>query len=104
MNSGQMQTLYRRAPYLISMYVSDFTKINREDILEEKSSQFHEKAMIPAPEREPVVGVIDTHFDENVYFHEWVEYKNMLPREIDLEKKDYYHGTCLIYTSDTADA
>lgn len=95
LNSGQMQTLYRRAPYLISMYVSDFTKINREDILEEKSSQFHEKAMIPAPEREPVVGVIDTHFDENVYFHEWVEYKNMLPREIDLEKKDYYHGTAV---------
>lgn len=95
LNSGQMQTLYRKAPYLISMYVSDFTKINREDILEEKSSQLHAEAMIPAPGKEPVVGVIDTHFDEKVYFHEWVEYKNMLPREIDLEKKDYYHGTAV---------
>ena len=95
LNPGQMQTLYRNAPYLISMSVTDFTKINLEDIIWEESVQFQEERLIPEPSNEPIVGVIDTQFDENVYFHEWVEYKNMLPKEIDFEKKDFYHGTAV---------
>lgn len=34
-------------------------------------------------------------FIDKVYFHEWVEYKNMLSNDIQLEKKDYYHGTAV---------
>lgn len=95
LNPGQMQTLYKNAPYLISMSVSDFTNINREDIIDEESIQFDEEIMIPHPTNEPLIGVIDTQFDENVYFHEWVEYKNMLPPEISFDEKDYYHGTAV---------
>lgn len=95
LNPGQMQTLYRRAPYLISMSVTDFTKINLENISEEKDVQFQQSYLIPKPLNEPVVGVIDTQFDKKVYFHEWVEYKNMLPKEITLGKKDFYHGTAV---------
>lgn len=95
LDSGQMQTLYRNAPYLISMSVTDFTKINRETIINEEEIQFEEERLIPKPSNEPIVGVIDTQFNERVYFHEWVEYKNMLSVEIELEDKDFYHGTAV---------
>ena len=95
LNPGQTQTLYRKAPYLISMSVTDFTKINLEDTRDEEEVQFRENYLIPPPLNEPIVGVIDTQFDEKVYFHEWVEYKNMLPEEIILDKKDFYHGTAV---------
>ncbi len=95
LDAGQMQTLYRNAPYLISMSVTDFTKINLDDIVGDENIQFEEYQLIPEPVNEPVVGVIDTQFDENVYFHKWVEYKNMIPKEIELEKRDFYHGTAV---------
>lgn len=95
LNPGQMQTLYRKAPYLISMSVTDFTKINLENISDGEDVQFQESYLIPKPLNEPIVGVIDTQFDKKVYFHEWVEYKNMLPKEITLNKKDFYHGTAV---------
>lgn len=95
LNPGQMQTLYRKAPYLISMSVTDFTRINLEHDFEREDFQLEGDDLIPKPTTEPTVGVIDTQFDERVYFHEWVEYKNMLPEEITLDKKDYYHGTAV---------
>lgn len=95
LNPGQMQTLYRKAPYLISMSVTDFTRINLEHDFEREDFQSQGDDLIPKPSTEPTVGVIDTQFDERVYFHEWVEYKNMLPEEITLDKKDFYHGTAV---------
>lgn len=95
LNAGQLQTLYRRAPYLISMSVTDFTKLNLEDLHEEEELEFEDDTIIPKPGNEPIVGVIDTQFNESVYFHEWVHYKNMLPKDIELEKEDYYHGTAV---------
>lgn len=95
LNPGQMQTLYRKAPYLISMSVTDFTRINLEHDFEREDFQSQGDDLIPKPTTEPTVGVIDTQFDERVYFHEWVEYKNMLPEEITLDKKDFYHGTAV---------
>lgn len=53
--------------------------------------------MIPHPTNEPVIGVIDTQFNTNVYFSEWVEYKNMLDPNITLSKEDYAHGTSVSY-------
>ncbi|MGN0395083.1 MAG: S8 family peptidase [Coprococcus sp.] len=94
LSPGEMQLLYNKAPYLIAMSVTDFTKIRLEDVLEEDLSDNTER-MIPAPGNEPTVGVIDTHFDTNVYFSDWVEYHNMLPEEIELERRDYYHGTAV---------
>lgn len=42
-----------------------------------------------------LIGVIDTMFDENVYFSKWVEFKNMLPKDIPLSPSDYKHGTAV---------
>ena len=53
--------------------------------------------LIPHPQNEPVIGVIDTQFNEKVYFHEWVEYKNLLDPNIPLSRKDYEHGTAVSY-------
>ena len=38
---------------------------------------------IPDPQNEPVIGVIDTFFDESVYFSKWVDNKDYIS---DLEK------------------
>ena len=92
---GQMQTLYRRAPYLISMSVTDFTQVKLENLIANEEEDYEIERKIPLPGNEPVVGVIDTQFNEKVYFHEWVEYKNMLSKDIPLEQKDYYHGTAV---------
>lgn len=40
---------------------------------------------IPPPNNEPIVGVIDTQFNEKVYFHKWVDYRNMLDPNIPLK-------------------
>ena len=48
---------------------------------------------IPPPNNEPIVGVIDTQFNEKVYFHKWVDYRNMLDPNIPLKNSDFYHGT-----------
>ena len=62
--------LESRVPYMISMISSDFSQITMEQI-EKKASKT--KIHIPSPSNEPTIGVIDTLFDESVYFHEWVE-------------------------------
>ena len=87
----QLALLTQKAPYLISMAVSDLTQLFKENF------SFYEKKTIsiPSPKSEPIIGVIDTMFDENVYFSEWVEFKNMLSKEIPLTSKDYIHGTAV---------
>lgn len=94
LSPDEARLLYSKAPYLIAMSVADFSKIKLEDISDDKIENDSEK-IIPNPSNEPTVGVIDTHFDESVYFREWVEYRNMLPPEISLEKRDFYHGTAV---------
>ncbi|MCM1262215.1 MAG: S8 family peptidase [Butyrivibrio sp.] len=94
LSPDEAQLLYSKAPYLIAMSVRDFSQIRLEDISDEKIEK-DSGIIIPKPTNEPTIGVIDTHFDENVYFHEWVEYRNMLPPEIDLEVEDFYHGTAV---------
>lgn len=49
-------------------------------MLDDKEEPSNEESLIPHPTNEPVIGVIDTQFNEKVYFHEWVEYKNLLDR------------------------
>ncbi len=87
----EVKALMSRAPYLISMAVTDLTKLDSSDF------DFAEESTIriPSPTTEPVIGVIDTMFDENVYFSEWVEFNNMLPSEITLSPSDYNHGTAV---------
>lgn len=44
---------------------------------------------------EPIIGVIDTLFDERVYFNDWVEYHDMVSNEIRKDSQDYKHGTAV---------
>lgn len=68
-----------KIPYMISMISTDISSITLEDI-SPKSRDEHD---IPAPQNEPVIGVIDTFFDESVYFSNWVDNKDYIS---DLEK------------------
>lgn len=62
--------LESKVPYLISMVSSDFSKISFEEINVESSK---DEVNISNPLNEPTIGVIDTLFDESVYFSNWVE-------------------------------
>ncbi len=90
LNPDQLQILKEKAPYLIAMEVRDFAKLSRNEILNEKPKEI---LSIQSPTNEPVIGVIDTLFSEDVYFKEWVEYENMLDPAIPVEPQDFYHGT-----------
>lgn len=98
LNPDEVKLLYNNASYLIAMGVTDFSEISRDDMLdayEDIEDDFG--SLIPHPTNEPVIGVIDTQFNEKVYFHEWVEYRNLLDPNIPLTKKDYEHGTGVSY-------
>lgn len=75
--------LYDRVPYLISMVSSDLSKITLDDIDREHTREHIE---IPNPTTEPIIGVIDTLFDESVYFSNWVENVDYL------DEVDRLHG------------
>lgn len=90
----QARQLYIKAPYLIAMSITDFSKISLEDDLFEDVEFEEEEGIIPLPGNEPTVGVIDTQFNEKVYFSKWVDYRPMLPTDI-LEPEDYKHGTAV---------
>lgn len=94
----EMDILLENAPYLISMSVKDFTKFTREDftrIKNDNSSSNKSTMKIPSPNNEPIIGVIDTQFDERVYFHKWVDYENKIDPNIELKQEDYFHGTAV---------
>lgn len=88
----EIKMLQEKAPYLIAMSVSDFSKITIDNIIK---SEVEQEKQIPAPKNEPVIGVIDTQFDESVYFREWVTYKNMLSEDIQINAEDRIHGTAV---------
>lgn len=92
LNAEQINMLKEKAPYLISMSVVDINDIPPETFPDDELTQ-DTSILFPKPQNEPVIGVIDTHFNEKIYFHEWVEYKNMLDDSIPLTKQDYVHGT-----------
>ncbi|AEA01082.1 hypothetical protein HMPREF9243_0883 [Aerococcus sp. Group 1] len=81
--------LRSKAPYLISMAVSDISNLDRDSFLSTQSI----KAWIPEPQNEPTIGVIDTMFDDRVYFSKWVEFENRVDKNIKLTSEDYNHGT-----------
>ena len=85
----QFVVLKEKAPYLIAMAVTDIAELSYNDTVITQKSVID----IPHPGNEPIVGVIDTLFDERVYFSEWVEYKCMLDDNIPVGTRDYYHGT-----------
>lgn len=87
----ELTIIKQKAPYLISMAVTDITQFTRDDF----DSYESPVVTIPVPKNEPTIGVIDTMFDESVYFSDWVEFENMLSDEIPLRSSDYKHGTAV---------
>lgn len=85
----QLAILQSRAGYLIAMATTDISKLSHEMLL----GRSEDLVTIPSPTNEPTIGVIDTMFWEDVYFKEWVKFEKRIPDEIDLEQKDYFHGT-----------
>lgn len=85
----ELLILQQKAPFLISMGVSDIAQLTKDDF--EPISQ--NIVSIPDPTNEPTIGVIDTLFDTSVYFSKWVEYKNMLDPNIETTAEDFNHGT-----------
>lgn len=84
--------LESNVPYLISMVSSDLSKITLDDL---EKDQRKEDIYIPDPSNEPIIGVIDTLFDESVYFSEWVENNDYLTdfERLMCSDKEREHGT-----------
>ena len=81
-----------KVPYLISMISSDLSKLVLDDI---KDTSVKEQIQIPDPVNEPVIGVIDTLFAEQVYFHNWVENIDYLDEyeKVGVSSDQRKHGT-----------
>lgn len=65
----QLRTLQERAPYLISMAVSDLSELTLDDF-----DRVPGMIQISDPKDEPVVGVIDGPFETDCYCAKWVDY------------------------------
>lgn len=92
LDKEEIDLLKAQAPYLISMTMRDFSTITKEDVIKNEVKYTRK---IPNPLNEPTIGVIDTLFDENVYFSKWVKTKTLLSKDIpDLENVlNFDHGT-----------
>lgn len=89
----EIEILQDKVPYLIAMSVKDLAEIVYEI---PKKEQYEKQLLIPKPTNEPIVGVIDTQFDERVYFGDWVEYHKCISEDIvDLHTEDFFHGTAV---------
>jgi len=84
--------LSSKVPYLISMISGDLSQISLDEIDE---VPLKAGISIPSPHDEPVIGVIDTLFDENAYFHEWVQSTDYLEdvERLSLRNPLRSHGT-----------
>ncbi len=85
----QYSVLIGKYPFLVSMAISDISELTPEEFDEAGINPLD----IPKAGNEPIIGVIDTPFDENVYFSDWVESINLIPPEIEIRPEDYAHGT-----------
>lgn len=92
LDENQMKSLFDKVPYLVSMATVDLSALSPDDFIQE-----YEKNLIniPSPTIEPTIGVIDTLFDTSVYFNEWVEYHEMVDKNIPRSSQDYRHGTAV---------
>lgn len=92
LDSEELEILYEKVPYLISMSTVDISKLSLIDLSSKKQDTM---MAIEEPGIEPTIGVIDTLFDERVYFSDWVEYHDLVDDNISKDQKDYRHGTAV---------
>lgn len=87
----EIESLNDNAPFLAAMSVEEETPL--DEGLSAGPIIRASPVSIPSPDNEPVVGVIDTAFSDQVYFREWVEYKDEIDEEIPRSSDDHIHGT-----------
>ncbi|WP_310602990.1 S8 family peptidase [Anaerosporobacter sp.] len=92
LDENQLKLLFEKAPYLVSMTTENLSNLSPDDFIEEYRDDI---VTIPSPTIEPTIGVIDTLFDNRVYFSEWVEYHDMVDDELPKNQADYRHGTAV---------
>lgn len=92
LDENQSKVLFEKAPYLVSMATENLSDLSPEDFIEDYQQDI---VYIPSPSIEPTIGVIDTLFDTQVYFSEWVEYHDMVDKNIPKNPSDYRHGTAV---------
>lgn len=69
LNPDEIDLLLNQAPYLIAMDVKNFAELTKDDVLQlDADEERIEENLIPTPQNEPVVGVIDTQFNEKFIF------------------------------------
>lgn len=93
-----LTNLVRQAPYLISMAVEDLSEYELPDIeLEEEKKEVARRVLeLPDPSDEPFIGVLDTAFDKQVYFKDWVDYDESYMKDgAEITVKDRNHGTAV---------
>lgn len=92
LDENQAKVLFEKAPYLVSMATENLSDLSPEDFIEDYQQDI---TNIPSPSIEPTIGVIDTLFDTNVYFSDWVDYHDMVDDNIPKKPIDYRHGTAV---------
>ena len=85
----QYRRLAQTAPYLVAMSLRDTLELE----FEPDTTRDEYTLSIPEPGNEPVIGVIDTRFDESAYCSDWVEYHDKIAPELGDDPGDYVHGT-----------
>ena len=86
-----LEKINKDASYLIAMSVIDISKIPAEEKKVNETPILNR--LIKKPSNEPVIGVIDKPFRNEVYFSDWVESKNIgIPEDL-IQDEDYNHGT-----------
>jgi hypothetical protein len=68
LDPDEIQLLQNNASYLIAMHVKNFAEIVLDDV---EKIEGQGRLTIPPVGNEPIIGVIDTQFDESVYFSEF---------------------------------
>lgn len=92
LDENQLEILFQKAPYLVSMATADISELSPSNFIQ----NYHQDILyIPDPTIEPTIGVIDTLFDDQVYFNNWVEYHDMVDDNIPKNSSDYNHGTAV---------
>ncbi len=98
LHDSEIQKLQQSAPYLIAMSVNNMRDMAPRDAEEGDQEEWQETELIPPPNGEPVIGVIDTAFDEErAYFKKWVEYHDMIPQGVTVRPEDTKHGTSISF-------
>lgn len=90
LRASEIEQIIARAPYLISMAVSNLRSL--EEIYTGFKSEM--RLTLPAPQSEPVIGVIDTPFNSTAYCRDWVDNRQLVD-PLSVTENNAAHGTAV---------